>query len=164
MAPRVLVPLVLLALAGIALAASTDRLVERPLILPNNLMLGKTVPIVDPPKRIAGYFKLDRTYDARMFYFFFQSRSKKADDPIVLWMTGGPGCSSELAVFFENGPYSVNQNMTLSETAYGWDLHHDMIFVDQPINTGFSYSSDDRCACSGALLQMALQGAPVSTC
>lgn len=32
--------------------------------------------------------QLNRTYDAHMFYFFFESRSLKADDPVVLWMTG----------------------------------------------------------------------------
>lgn len=32
-----------------------------------------------------------------------QARVAPDDAPIVLWMTGGPGCSSELAVFFENG-------------------------------------------------------------
>lgn len=60
---------------------------------------------------------------------------------VVLWMTGGPGCSSELAVFYENGPYSINHDMTLTETKYGWDRFHTTIFVDQPINTGFSYSN-----------------------
>jgi len=78
-----------------------------------------------------------------MFYFYFQSR-RKTNDPVVLWMTGGPGCSSELAIFYENGPYSINHNMTLTETEYGWDRYHNMIFVDQPINTGFSYSDDER--------------------
>ena len=41
----------------------------------------------------------------------------------------------------ENGPYSINHDMTLKETAYGWDKYHTTIFVDQPINTGFSYSN-----------------------
>lgn len=84
-----------------------------------------------------------------MFYFLFESRNEKindSEDPVVLWMTGGPGCSSELAVFYENGPYSINKNMTLTETQWGWDKFHTMIFVDQPINTGFSFSEseDDR--------------------
>jgi Serine carboxypeptidase len=36
-----------------------------------------------------------------MFYFYFESRSEDSSkDPLVLWMTGGPGCSSELAVFY----------------------------------------------------------------
>ena len=39
------------------------------------------------------------------FFFYFQARVEpdSEDTPVVLWMTGGPGCSSELAVFFENG-------------------------------------------------------------
>lgn len=101
-----------------------------------------------------------------MFYFLFQSRADVANDPVVLWMTGGPGCSSELAVFYEQGPYKINKDMTLTETEWGWgehyihtfplyvlsdphsrglqDKYHTMIFVDQPINTGFSYSTDDE--------------------
>ncbi len=37
------------------------------------------------------------------FFFYFQARVEPDTAPVVLWMTGGPGCSSELAVFFENG-------------------------------------------------------------
>lgn len=46
------------------------------------------VPIVDPPERVAGFFKLNRTHDAHMFYFFYESRSKGPNDPVILWMTG----------------------------------------------------------------------------
>eukprot|EP01018_Ginkgo_biloba_P020482 Gb_30339 [translate_table: standard] len=56
-----------------------------------------------------------------MFYFFFESRGSKADDPVVLWMTGGPGCSSELAVFYENGPFKISDDLTLVWNDYGWD-------------------------------------------
>eukprot|EP00899_Mesostigma_viride_P013761 jgi/Mesvir1/22386/Mv17877-RA.2 len=79
-----------------------------------------------------------------MFYFFFESRGDKDRDPLVLWMTGGPGCSSELAVYMENGPWVINEDLTLNLTQYGWDTAANMIFVDQPINTGFSYSDDPR--------------------
>lgn len=48
--------------------------------------LDRSVPIVDA-KRVAGYFLLDRTKEAQMFYFLFRSRSKDTD-PLVLWMTG----------------------------------------------------------------------------
>ena len=40
-----------------------------------------------------------------MFYWLFLSRSNPTEDPLVLWLTGGPGCSSELAIFYENGPF-----------------------------------------------------------
>ncbi|WVZ78199.1 hypothetical protein U9M48_025948 [Paspalum notatum var. saurae] len=91
----------------------------------------------------AGYFRLPHTHDARMFYFFFESRGKK-EDPVVIWLTGGPGCSSELAVFYENGPFTIANNMSLVWNRFGWDTISNIIFVDQPTGTGFSYSTDDR--------------------
>ncbi|CAK9237565.1 unnamed protein product [Sphagnum troendelagicum] len=92
----------------------------------------------------AGYFKLARTHAAKMFYFFFESRGNKSEDPLVLWMTGGPGCASELALFYENGPFKITNNLTLEWNNYGWDKVSNIIFVDQPVGTGFSYSSDLR--------------------
>ena len=56
----------------------------------------------------------------RMFYLFFESRNSK-DDPVVIWLTGGPGCSSELAMFYENGPFKISNNLSLSWNEYGWD-------------------------------------------
>jgi carboxypeptidase C (cathepsin A) len=56
----------------------------------------------------------------RLFYFFFESRSNKKD-PVVIWLTGGPGCSSELAMFYENGPFTIANNLSLVWNEYGWD-------------------------------------------
>jgi len=55
-----------------------------------------------------------------MFYFLFESRSSK-DDPVVVWLTGGPGCGSELALFYENGPFHITNNLSLTWNQYGWD-------------------------------------------
>ncbi|OVA06947.1 Peptidase S10 [Macleaya cordata] len=90
-----------------------------------------------------GYYKLQHTQAARMFYFFFESRNNKKD-PVVIWLTGGPGCSSELAVFYENGPFTIANNLSLVWNEYGWDKASNLLYVDQPTGTGFSYSSDDR--------------------
>lgn len=104
-----------------------------------------------------------------MFYFFFESRNS-TKDPVVIWLTGGPGCSSELAVFYENGPFTIADNMSLVWNDYGWDKVYclcqllklvmvysfkfhkftdfvqvsNLIYVDQPTGTGFSYSADKR--------------------
>ena len=103
--------------------------------------------------------QLNRTYDAHMFYFFFEAAKDAATQPLTLWMTGmgccipschsvpegyrpgeetfvrciagGPGCSSELAVFYEQGPFRITKNLTLEKNVYGWDQTHNMIFVDQ---------------------------------
>ncbi|KAI6669957.1 hypothetical protein NL676_004842 [Syzygium grande] len=66
-----------------------------------------------------------------------------ANDPVVIWLTGGPGCSSELALFYENGPFHIANNLSLVWNDYGWDKVSNIIFVDQPTGTGFSYSSDE---------------------
>ncbi|XP_022865881.1 serine carboxypeptidase 3-like [Olea europaea var. sylvestris] len=78
-----------------------------------------------------------------MFYFFFESRNSK-EDPIVIWLTGGPGCSSEMALFYENGPFTIANNLSLVWNEYGWDKVSNILYVDQPTGTGFSYSSDRR--------------------
>ncbi|KAJ8624263.1 hypothetical protein MRB53_032793 [Persea americana] len=91
----------------------------------------------------AGYYRLSHTHDARMFYLFFESRNSKKD-PVVIWLMGGPGCSSELAVFYENGPFTIANNLSLLWNDYGWDKVSNLLFVDQPTGTGFSYSSDKR--------------------
>lgn len=64
----------------------------------------------------------------RMFYLFFESRERKKD-PVVIWLTGGPGCSSELAVFYENGPFNVADNMSLVWNEFGWDKVRVTTFV-----------------------------------
>ncbi|XP_062017571.1 serine carboxypeptidase-like [Rosa rugosa] len=91
----------------------------------------------------AGYYRLPHSHAARMFYLFFESRTNK-NDPVVIWLTGGPGCSSELAVFYENGPFQIANNLSLSWNDYGWDKASNLLYVDQPVGTGFSYTSDSR--------------------
>ncbi|KAM0894558.1 hypothetical protein ACQ4PT_024392 [Festuca glaucescens] len=92
----------------------------------------------------AGYYRLASTHDARLFYFFFESRRHKKEDPVVIWLTGGPGCSSELALFYENGPFQIADDLSLVWNEFGWDQESNLIYVDQPTGTGFSYSSDSR--------------------
>lgn len=43
---------------------------------------------------------------------------------MVIWLTGGPGCSSELALFYENGPFHIADNMSLVWNVFGWDQVH----------------------------------------
>ncbi|XP_058734967.1 serine carboxypeptidase-like, partial [Vicia villosa] len=90
----------------------------------------------------AGFYTLPHSQNATMFYFFFESRNGAKDAPVVLWLTGGPGCASELALFYENGPFKINNDLSLSWNDFGWDKGSNIIFVDQPIGTGFSYAPD----------------------
>ena len=77
----------------------------------------------------------------RSFYWMFESRHEPSTDPVLLWMTGGPGCSSEVALFGENGPCSVNANGTGTiRNPYSWNSRANVIYIDQPAGTGFSYA------------------------
>ncbi|XP_071708237.1 serine carboxypeptidase-like [Rutidosis leptorrhynchoides] len=122
------------------LKVSETGLVEKRLSLD---VLGDSGPMVSDLAHHAGYYRLQHTIDARMFYFFFESRAAKTD-PVVIWLTGGPGCGSELALFYENGPFKITNNLSLVWNDYGWDKVSNIIFVDQPTGTGFSYSSSDQ--------------------
>jgi cathepsin A (carboxypeptidase C) len=73
-----------------------------------------------------------------MFYWLFNSRTKPDTDPLVLWLTGGPGCSSELALFYENGPYTINEDLSLKQNPHSWNRNANLLYVDQPVGTGFS--------------------------
>ena len=100
---------------------------------------------------MAGFLDVVGSHDSHLFYWFFESRSSPADDPLVVWLSGGPGCSSEIALFYENGPYKLLQSAEgegsapeLSENAYSWNSFANLLFLDQPVGTGFSYSDDPR--------------------
>lgn len=76
-----------------------------------------------------------------MFYWLFKSKNQPDTDPLVIWLTGGPGCASEVALFYENGPYTINDDLSLNSNAYSWNKVSNLLYVDQPIGTGFSKCS-----------------------
>jgi len=101
------------------------------------------VPSRAQVKEHYGYIPVNEHYDAHLFYWLFESQKSPATDPLVLWLTGGPGCSSEVAIFFENGPYKIMPNTTLQINPYGWNAFANLLFVDQPAGTGFSYANSE---------------------
>ncbi|RKU44280.1 hypothetical protein DL546_001629 [Coniochaeta pulveracea] len=79
-----------------------------------------------------------------MWFWFFESRSNPSTAPLAMWLNGGPGCSSMIGLFQENGPCQFyNGASTPSINPYSWNTHANMLYVDQPIGTGFSYGTDD---------------------
>ncbi|KAB5517385.1 Alpha/Beta hydrolase protein [Coniochaeta sp. 2T2.1] len=79
-----------------------------------------------------------------MWFWFFESRSNPTTTPLAMWINGGPGCSSMIGLFQENGPcHFVNGASTPSLNPYSWNTYANMLYVDQPIGTGFSYGTDE---------------------
>ncbi|XP_003387315.1 PREDICTED: serine carboxypeptidase-like 49 [Amphimedon queenslandica] len=98
-------------------------------------------PWPDNVTQYKGYIDLQSKggVGVHLFYWFFESRSAPSTDPLVIWLTGGPGCSSELGLFLENGPFIINGTSTPTYNPYGWNSFANIIYIDQPGGTGFSY-------------------------
>ncbi|KAF6012652.1 carboxypeptidase C [Brettanomyces bruxellensis] len=107
------------------------------------LRVKKTDPLslgVDTTKQYSGYLD-DLKDDKHWFYWFFESRNDPKNDPVILWLNGGPGCSSLTGLFFELGPSSINKNLKPVSNPFSWNNNASVIFLDQPVNVGYSYSS-----------------------
>ncbi|KAF9011694.1 Alpha/Beta hydrolase protein [Cyathus striatus] len=66
--------------------------------------------------------------------------------PFILWLSGGPGCSSMIGLFQENGPCKVKaDSKSTTLNPFSWNnisnIQH-MIYIDQSIGTGFSFGTD----------------------
>lgn len=88
----------------------------------------------------SGYFDIPgATANKHYFYWAFGPRNKNPKAPVLLWMTGGPGCSSMLALLAENGPCLVNETSgELYNNTYSWNNEAYVIYIDQPAGVGFS--------------------------
>ncbi|KEP49632.1 serine carboxypeptidase [Rhizoctonia solani 123E] len=102
----------------------------------------KKPQLCDPNvKQYSGYLDIDD--DKHLFFWFFESRANPAKAPLVLWLNGGPGCSSSTGLLFELGPCNIaNDGQNTTYNKYSWNTHANMLFLDQPINVGYSYSKD----------------------
>ena len=75
----------------------------------------------------------------QLWFWFFPSENPAADDEIVIWLNGGPGCSSLDGFLQENGPISWQSGTYRPiQNPYSWTNLTNMVWIDQPIGTGFS--------------------------
>ncbi|XP_024013863.1 serine carboxypeptidase-like 10 isoform X2 [Eutrema salsugineum] len=94
-----------------------------------------------------GYIGLGEEEEVQLFYYFIKSERNPQEDPLLIWLTGGPGCSSLVGLLFENGPVALKVKVyngtvpSLVSTTYSWTKMANIIFLDQPVGAGFSYST-----------------------
>ncbi|XP_050674161.1 retinoid-inducible serine carboxypeptidase-like isoform X1 [Leptidea sinapis] len=81
---------------------------------------------------------------AHMFYWLFYTTanvSSYVERPVVVWLQGGPGGSSTgIGNFDILGPL----DLSLQERNYTWVKNFNVVFVDNPVGTGFSYVDDPQ--------------------
>ncbi|KAH8911794.1 alpha/beta-hydrolase [Coniochaeta sp. PMI_546] len=75
----------------------------------------------------------------QLFWWFFPSTNPAAEKEILIWLNGGPGCSSFEGLLQENGPF-VWQYGTYKpvQNPWAWNRLTNVIWVEQPVGTGFS--------------------------
>jgi len=93
-------------------------------------------------KHYSGYLKA--TGNKMFHYWFVESARNPSADPVVLWLNGGPGCSSLAGLLMENGPFMLNKTNASSviHNPYSWNNVANMIYLESPAGVGFSYSSN----------------------
>ncbi|KAF3456405.1 hypothetical protein FNV43_RR01055 [Rhamnella rubrinervis] len=93
--------------------------------------------------QFSGYIAVNEEHGRALFYWFFEALSQPATKPLLLWLNGGPGCSSiGYGAAVELGPYRVNVNGTgLYFNEYAWNTEANLLFVESPVGVGFSYTN-----------------------
>ncbi|CAB3363428.1 Hypothetical predicted protein [Cloeon dipterum] len=92
----------------------------------------------------SGYLTVDEAFNSNMFFWFFPAEKDYVTAPVVLWLQGGPGATSLFGLFTENGPLVVKTNQVLSTRQYSWSKTHNVIYIDNPVGTGFSFTDADE--------------------
>ncbi|XP_062172321.1 serine carboxypeptidase-like 51 [Alnus glutinosa] len=82
---------------------------------------------------------------AHMFWWLYRSPYRVEDAskpwPIILWLQGGPGASGVgIGNFEEIGPLDTD----LKPRNSTWLRIADLLFVDNPVGTGYSFVEDDK--------------------
>lgn len=91
----------------------------------------------------AGYVTVNEASGRALFYWFFEAQEDPRSKPLVLWLNGGPGCSSiAYGVAEEIGPFHINPDgKSVYLNPYSWNQVANVLFLDSPVGVGYSYTN-----------------------
>lgn len=99
----------------------------------------------------SGYEDIDWYYDkgtAAMYYSLWQGNKLPWTDksvPLIIWLQGGPGGSSQFGCFNELGPLALSKGTNKPvPNPWAWNSFGHLLCPDQPIGVGFSYNKNDK--------------------
>lgn len=76
-----------------------------------------------------------------LFFWGFEKENgsltaEDSTDPWVIWLQGGPGSSSMTGLLLENGPFRIQDDLSMKQNEFGWSNLADMLWVDNPVGMG----------------------------
>jgi len=125
-----------------------------PYIESANIETGRDLARVDPSllqghhnqtlESYSGLLTVDPDNDGNMFFWFFPAAEAPEQAPVVIWLQGGPGGSSMFGLLKLHGAIITatdeNDNFGVNDNPYSWHRKHNMLYIDNPVGAGFSYS------------------------
>ncbi|ELU39467.1 carboxypeptidase C [Rhizoctonia solani AG-1 IA] len=105
--------------------------------IPDYKLRIKEPRLCDPTvKQYSGY--LDVAESKHLFFWltllarFFEARNNPETAPIVIWLNGGPGCTSAMGLFFALGPCSIEKGgNSTTVNDWSWNNNANLLFIDR---------------------------------
>lgn len=92
----------------------------------------------------AGYVLVNHLSGAHMYYWLAEARNGNKTAPTIVWLMGGPGAPSCVYMLQAMGPldvtYGPKGEFVLKENMHSWNEKYNMLYLDQPVGTGFSWT------------------------
>ncbi|KAG8297544.1 hypothetical protein J6590_033068 [Homalodisca vitripennis] len=89
----------------------------------------------------SGYLTVNKGCGSNLFFWYFPAQKNSTNAPLLLWLMGGPGLTSVYSLFMETGPLTYDDKV--GHRAYSWNVQNNLLFIDQPVGTGFSFTRKD---------------------
>ena len=94
------------------------------------------------PPSWGGYLPVSNKTDEKreIFFWMFPATGDVGHDDFMIWFNGGPGCSALSGVLGEAGPFKIDGRTHVAhKNPYSWTNLTNILWIDQPVGTGFSY-------------------------
>ena len=114
---------------------------------------GTCTTVFDTQRQFTGYVTIPPSVSrpeqgnitVNTFFWFVEARQLPETSPLTVFINGGPGASSQIGLFQEVGPCEVvelsRDRLGTNAREWGWDRGSNMLFIDQPVQTGLSFDS-----------------------
>ena len=94
----------------------------------------------------SGFLTVNETAGSHLFFMLQVAETITEATPLVVWLQGGPGMPSTIGAFKEVGTHYVlktkgkRARLILNQERWTQDAH--MVFIDNPVGTGYSFTDD----------------------